>query len=185
MSYVILLISSDYFILIIIGSISFLFTGIVLLYLRQNVFDIQQRRQAGDIITDVVSTLNKSIDNKEKRIIDLMMRVDLLELRVQKQSENGLNNYSNVSIRPNIVQSDITSNRRDINLSETELEIIRYLSEQPYLVSEIRSRINKSREHTSRLISRLSKQNLIKKTNVGGQVSCELTNNGRSVLEGL
>ena len=78
MSYVILLISSDYIILIGITGISFLFTGIIILYLRRSVFDIQQRKQAGDILTEIVSTLNKSIDEKENRIIDLMMRVDLL-----------------------------------------------------------------------------------------------------------
>ena len=97
MSYVILLISSDYIILIGITGISFLFTGIIILYLRQSVFDIQQRKQAGDILTEIVSTLNKSIDEKENRIIDLMMRVDLLELRLQKQVGQEIKSGSNVS----------------------------------------------------------------------------------------
>ena len=185
MSYVILLISSDYIILVVIAGISFLFTGIIILYLRRSVFDIQQRKQAGDMLTEIVSTLNKSIDDKEKRIIDLMMRVDLLELRLQKQVEQKIESNSNTHSIINMNRSDISSSSSDINISETEEVIIKGLSKGPMLVSEIRTRINKSREHTSRLISRLSKVNVIKKRNVNGQVSCELTNIGRSVLEGL
>ena len=184
-SYVILLISSDYVILVVIAGISFLFTGIIILYLRRSVFDIQQRKQAGDMLTEIVSTLNKSIDDKEKRIIDLMMRVDLLELRLQKQVGQEVEGGSNVRSTISIHKSDITNSLSDINLSETEEIIIKSLGERSMLVSEVRTRIGKSREHTSRLISRLNKQNLIKKVNVGGQVSCELTDDGKSVLESL
>ena len=185
MSYVILLISSDYIILVVIAGISFLFTGIIILYLRRSVFDIQQRKQAGDMLTEIVSTLNKSIDDKEKRIIDLMMRVDLLELRLQKQVEQKVESNSSTRSMISINRSDITSSSSDINISETEEVIIKSLGKGPMLVSEIRTQINKSREHTSRLISRLSKVNVIKKRNVNGQVSCELTSRGRDILDGL
>ena len=185
MSYVILLISSDYIILVVIAGISFLFTGIIILYLRRSVFDIQQSKQAGDMLTEIVSTLNKSIDDKEKRIIDLMMRVDLLELRLQKQVEQKVESNSSTRSMISINRSDITSSSSDINISETEEVIIKSLSKGPMLVSEIRTQINKSREHTSRLISRLSKVNVIKKRNVNGQVSCELTSRGRDILVGL
>ena len=73
MSYVILLISSDYIILIVVTGLSFLFTVIIIVYLRRSLFDILQRKQAGDMLTEIVTTLNKSIDEKETRIIDLMM----------------------------------------------------------------------------------------------------------------
>lgn len=185
MSYVILLISSDYIILIGITGISFLFTGIIILYLRRSVFDIQQRKQAGDILTEIVSTLNKSIDEKESRIIDLMMRVDLLELRLQKQVGQEIKSGSNVYPITSINRSDITDSLSDINLSETEEVIIKSLSKEPMFVSEIRTQINKSREHTSRLVSRLSKLNVIKKRNINGQVSCELTDRGKDILGGL
>ncbi len=185
MSYVILLISSDYIILAGIVGISFLFTAIIIIYLRRGLFDIQQRKQAGDILTDIVSTLNKSIDEKEKRIIDLMMRVDLLELRLQKQVGQEIKGGSNVYPIANIDRSDITNNLRDINLSETEEVIVKSLGKGPMLVSEIRIQISKSREHTSRLISRLSKLNIVDKRNINGQVSCELTSLGKDILAGL
>ena len=185
MSYVILLISSDYIILAGIVGISFLFTAIIIIYLRRSLFDIHQRKQAGDILTEIVSTLNKSIDEKEKRIIDLMMRVDLLELRLQKQGGLEVRGSSDVYPITNIDRSDITNNLRDINLSETEEVIVKSLGKGPMLVSEIRIQISKSREHTSRLISRLSKLNIVDKRNINGQVSCELTSLGKDILAGL
>ena len=185
MSYVILLISSDYIILIVVTGLSFLFTVIIIVYLRRSLFDILQRKQAGDMLTEIVTTLNKSIDEKETRIIDLMMRVDLLELRLQKQVEQEIKSGSNVRPITNINRSDITNSLSDINLSETEEVIIKSLGEGPMLVSEIRTQISKSREHTSRLISRLSKLNIIRKRNINGQVSCELTNQGKDILVGL
>ena len=185
MSYVILLISSDYIILIVVTGLSFLFTVIIIVYLRRSLFDILQRKQAGDMLTEIVTTLNESIDEKETRIIDLMMRVDLLELRLQKQVEQEIKSGSNVRPITNINRSDITNSLSDINLSETEEVIIKSLSNGPMLVSEIRTQISKSREHTSRLISRLSKLNIIRKRNINGQVSCELTNQGKDILTGL
>ena len=182
MSYVILLISSDYIILAGIVGISFLFTAIIIIYLRRSLFDIHQRKQAGDILTEIVSTLNKSIDEKEKRIIDLMMRVDLLELRLQKQVGQEVEGGSNIRSTISIHKSDITNSLSDINLSETEEVIIKSLSKEPMFVSEIRTQINKSREHTSRLVSGLSKKGLIRKDFVSGQTVCHITDKGRDVI---
>ena len=98
-----------------------------------------------------------------------------------QEIKSGSNVYPITSIN----RSDITDSLSDINLSETEEVIIKSLSKEPMFVSEIRTQINKSREHTSRLVSRLSKLNVIKKRNINGQVSCELTDRGKDILGGL
>ena len=89
MLYVILLTSSD-----IIQVLGFVLLGfivsIIISFLGRNyITRFQQQMLAADMLSDIVASINKSIELKEERIVNLMMRVELLELRTKSRSVPG------------------------------------------------------------------------------------------------
>lgn len=139
---------------------------------------IRNYREAGDILSEMISSLYKVIDEKEQRVIDLMYRIDLLEV--------SLNQRRNVTFEERVSSSDVT---RDVTrapklvgkggLSVTEQSIIALLQPGSRRVFEITKELGKSREHTSRVLSRLWKEGFVERSSIGGSVSYSLTEKGR------
>ena len=67
-------------------------------------------------------------------------------------------------------------------MTATEEMLLKNLINGPKRISEIKGILGKSREHTSRLVSGLSKKGLIKKDFVSGQTVCHITDKGRDVI---
>ena len=149
--------------------IAFLFRG----YL----FNLRQQVLAADMLTEIVSSFNKSIEHKEKRIVDLMMRVELLELKVGTTVSSRINN-TNV-----VTSSDVSFDVRDITLNETELKLVKFISDGPKKISDVRVEIGKTREHTSRVVKSLVERKIIEKRSVDGQVLCYVSDRVLEKLE--
>ena len=132
---------------------------------------------AADMLTEIVSSFNKSIEQKEKRIVDLMMRVELLELKVGATASPRINN-TNV-----VTSSDISFDVRDITLNETELKLVKFISDGPKKISDVRVEIGKTREHTSRVVKSLVERKIIEKRSVDGQVLCYVSDRVLEKLE--
>jgi len=139
---------------------------------RGYLFNLRQQVVAADILTDIVSSFNKSIEQKEKRIVDLMMRVELLELKLDS-SQGFTPNIPNV-ISNSVMSSDVSVDINDITLSETELKVIKFLSDGPKRLFSVRQEIGKTREHTSRVVSSLVKKGIVEKRTKDGQVLCQI-----------
>ena len=157
---------------------------------------INEQNSANAILTDILTNVYDTINEKEKRIVDLMYRIDVLEARTKTQ-------YSSVSTPKN----EVVSNRYEavvsssvvnesgikggigggiteisLELTATEEMLLKNLINGPKRISEIKGGLGKSREHTSRLVSGLSKKGLIKKDFVSGQTVCHITDKGRDVI---
>tara|TARA_B100001013_G_scaffold330835_1_gene246028 strand:- start:4205 stop:4792 length:588 start_codon:yes stop_codon:yes gene_type:complete len=157
---------------------------------------IKEQNNANAILTDILTNIYDTINEKEKRIVDLMYRVDILEARTKTQ-------YSSVSMPKN----EVISNRYEavvrgstvdesgvrggigsgitkisLELTPTEEMLLKNLINGPKRISEIKGILGKSREHTSRLVSGLSKKGLIKKGFVSGQTVCHITDKGRDII---
>ena len=157
---------------------------------------IKEQNSANAILTDVLTNVYDTINEKEKRIVDLMYRIDVLETRTKTQ-------YSSVSTPKN----EVVSNRYEavvsssvvnesgikggigggiteisLELTATEEMLLKNLINGPKRISEIKGVLGKSREHTSRLVSGLSKKGLIRKDFVSGQTVCYITDKGRDVI---
>ena len=132
---------------------------------------------AADMLTEIVSSFNKSIEQKEKRIVDLMMRVELLELKVGATVSSRINN-TNV-----VTSSDVSFDVRDITLNETELKLVKFISDGPKKISDVRVEIGKTREHTSRVVKSLVERKIIEKRSVDGQVLCYVSDRVLEKLE--
>ena len=166
-----LILSDIYSILLVVGA-GFVISLLTVFLFRGYLFNLRQQVVAADILTDIVSSFNKSIEQKEKRIVDLMMRVELLELKLDS-SQGFTPNIPNV-ISNSVMSSDVSVDINDITLSETELKVIRFLSDGPKRLFSVRQEIGKTREHTSRVVSSLVKKGIVEKRTKDGQVLCQI-----------
>ena len=166
-----LILSDIYSILLVVGA-GFVISLLTVFLFRGYLFNLRQQVVAADILTDIVSSFNKSIEQKEKRIVDLMMRVELLELKLDS-SQGFTPNIPNV-ISNSVMSSDVSVDINDITLSETELKVIKFLSDGPKRLFSVRQEIGKTREHTSRVVSSLVKKGIVGKRTKDGQVLCQI-----------
>ena len=84
-----------------------------------------------------------------------------------------------------MTSSDVSFDISDVtlkNLPETELKVVKFLSDGPKLMSEVREEIRKTREHTSRVVKKLVEKRLVEKRSKDGQVLCQIPD---QVLEKL
>ena len=166
-----LILSDIYSILLVVGA-GFVISLLTVFLFRGYLFNLRQQVVAADILTDIVSSFNKSIEQKEKRIVDLMMRVELLELKLG--SSQGFTPNIPKVISNSVMSSDVSVDINDITLSETELKVIKFLSDGPKRLFSVRQEIGKTREHTSRVVSSLVKKGIVEKRTKDGQVLCQI-----------
>ena len=167
-----LLILSDVYSILLVVGVGFVISLLIAFLFRGYLFNLRQQVTAADMLTDIVSSFNKSIEQKEKRIIDLMMRVELLELKLGAGQNFVPVNTSVVS--NSVMSSDVSIDINDITLSETELRVIKFLSDGPKRLFDVRQEIGKTREHTSRVVSSLVKKGIVEKRTKDGQVLCQV-----------
>ena len=77
-----LLILSDIYSILLIVGVGFASSLVVVFVFRGYLFNLRQQMLAADMLSEIVTSFNKSIEQKEQRIVDLMMRVELLELKL-------------------------------------------------------------------------------------------------------
>ena len=170
-----LLILSDIYSILLVVGIGFGLSLVIVFVFRGYLFNLRQQMLAADMLSEIVTSFNKSIEQKEQRIVDLMMRVELLELKLgagQVISSVARSNNNNF-----VTSSDVSLDVSDItlkNLPETELRVVKFLSDGPKLMSEVRIEIGKTREHTSRTVKKLVEKHLVEKRTRDGQVLCQI-----------
>ncbi len=176
----ILLILSDVYVILLVVGLGFTISLIIAFVFRGYLFNLRQQVLAADMLTEIVSSFNKSIEQKEQRIVDLMMRVELLELKLNSGQVTSSNLRSNIN--NSVTSSDVSFDISDITLTDTELKVVKFLSDGPKRMFEVREEIGKTREHTSRVVSSLVKKGVVEKRSKDGQVLCQIRDN---VLEKL
>lgn len=115
---------------VVIGFLSFWFMIQMRLLLREH-------GEGSEILSQMASSIFDSINEKERRIVDLMYRMDLLEVAVKRQKTN-FGAEQNVMVRD--VRRDVTSpniTRAQGGVSEAEFRLLSSLKEGSRKVSEI------------------------------------------------
>ena len=167
-----LLILSDIYTILAVVGIGFVSSLVIAFVFRGYLFNLKQQMLAADMLSEIVTSFNKSIEQKEQRIVDLMMRVELLELKLGSGQRSPSVLRSNIS-NP-VTSSDVSFDISDITLTDTELKAVKFLSDGPKKMSEVREEIGKTREHTSRVVSALVKKGIVDKRSKDGQVLCQI-----------
>lgn len=138
-------------------------------------------------------------DEYNQIISDLRSKLDLVEIRINSMHDNNKQN--------NIVDiSDIDSNKsqyishsipvtNDVTITQKKddekveevrvntVDSILEMLEVPLTSREIQRRINKSREHTSRLLKKLYSENIVMRDGSNRPFKYKITNEGRKLLE--
>ena len=182
-SYVMLLILSDIYTILLVVGVGFATSLLLVFVFRGYLFNLRQQMLAADMLSEIVTSFNKSIEQKEQRLVDLMMRVELLELKLG--SNQVISSVTRSNNSNSVISSDVSLDISDVTLKklpETELKVVKFLLDGPKLMSEVRVEIGKTREHTSRTIKKLVGKHLVEKRTKDGQVLCQIPD---QVLEKL
>ncbi len=138
-------------------------------------------------------------DEYNQIISDLRSKLDLVEIKINSVHNNNKQNEivdtsdmdSNKSqdISHSIpVTNDVIITQKKDDEKEEELRVntvdsILEMLEVPLTSREIQRRINKSREHTSRLLKKLYSENIVMRDGSNRPFKYKITNEGRKLLE--
>lgn len=137
-------------------------------------------------------------DEYNQIISDLRSKLDLVEIKINSLHNNSSQNkivdisdMDNKSQRISHsipVTNDVIITQKKDDEKEEELRVntvdsILEMLELPLTSREIQRRINKSREHTSRLLKKLYSENIVMRDGSTRPFKYKITNEGRKLLE--
>ena len=135
-------------------------------------------------------------DDYNEIISDIRTKLDMMELKVNSVNNSGrqIDNVDtgdmdsiksqNISHPLIPVTNDvIVTHSRDEELRVNTIDSILKMLEVPLTSREIQRRINKSREHTSRLLKKLYSENIVMRDESTRPFKYKITNEGRKLLE--
>jgi predicted transcriptional regulator len=141
-------------------------------------------------------------DEYNKIISDLRTKLDMIEMKinpvnigaaqaelVSKSDMGNKRSHKAMSqdMTPVTKEVIITEKKRDVNEDKTfrvnTVDTILRMLEVPLTSREIQKKIYKSREHTSRLLKKLSSENIVMRDESTRPFKYKITNEGRKLLE--
>ena len=138
-------------------------------------------------------------DEYNQIISDLRSKLDLVEIKINSGYNNNRQNeiLNSSDMDPNKSQdishsipvtNDVIITQKKDDEKEEELRVntvdsILEMLEVPLTSREIQRRINKSREHTSRLLKKLYSENIVMRDGNNRPFKYKITNEGRKLLE--
>ena len=161
------------------------------------------REKENDKFKDIlIEGYFRKFDEYNKIISDLRTKVDMIEMKINRvntrsdQEEfvatsdmGNKRSYKGMSHAMTPVTKDviITEKKGDVNENEalrlSTVDTILNMLEVPLTSREIQRKINKSREHTSRLLKKLYSENIVMRDGSTRPFKYKITNEGRKLLE--
>ncbi|MCS7116814.1 MAG: helix-turn-helix domain-containing protein [Nitrososphaerota archaeon] len=146
---------------------------------------VSEKKEASEILKDMLTELHNRLDAQERKIADQEIKIDLIEVKVNrfmKSSEyvkpsESISQDSEIKEivkeikqrlesleRPVTVASQPKSHHREREeLTPTENEILKLLEGGAMTSQQIRMKIGKSREHTTRLMKKLFEKGYVRR----------------------
>ncbi len=142
---------------------------------------------SGDIGRNLLGALDARLKKQDERILDLMARVDVLQskgLQVQSALESlSPEPFETIGSKagafsepPSTPQGRLGGSR---SLEPTEKIVLQLLSARPRTSVEIKALVNKSREHTARLMKSLFERRLVIRNDSKKPFVYQITEQGR------
>jgi predicted transcriptional regulator len=144
-----------------------------------------------DEYNEIISDLRSKLDvidqkiNSEKSIIkenELAATIKSSNMAKDRSHKAISHNSVPVTKNLNVTGEDIASEEEDTLRANTVDSILRML-EVPLTSREIQRKINKSREHTSRLLKKLYSENIVMRDESVRPYKYKITDEGRRLLE--
>ncbi|HEX5672873.1 MAG TPA: hypothetical protein VFX75_01600 [Nitrososphaeraceae archaeon] len=136
-------------------------------------------------------------DEYNQIISDLRTKLDLVEIKINSENNNkwkeivdisdiDSNKSQDMSHSIPVTNDVIVTQKKDDKNEELRIntvDSILKMLEVPLTSREIQTRINKSREHTSRLLKKLYSENIVMRDGSNRPFKYKITNEGRKLLE--
>ena len=144
-----------------------------------------------DEYNEIISELRSKLDVIDQKINSEKYIINKNELTATNNSSDMTKDMSHKAISHNsipvtknlnVTGEDIASEEEDSSRANTVDSILRML-EVPLTSREIQRKINKSREHTSRLLKKLYSENIVMRDESVRPYKYKITNEGRRLLE--
>ena len=164
--------------------------------------DSKEREEENDKFKDMlIEGYFHKFDEYNEIISDLRTKLDMIQMKVNSVNNSGMETVDNGDIYSNksrdishsmipvtnVTNDVIVNQRKDEEKDELRLstvDSILKMLEVPLTSREIQRRINKSREHTSRLLKKLYSENIVMRDGSSRPFKYKITNEGRKLLEG-
>jgi predicted transcriptional regulator len=182
-------------ILFVLSFVAFFYFG----YFRDLKERVKENQKFKDMLIDGYI---RKFDEYNDIISELQTKIDMIELRINPQkstriedelvtSTNAVNDRSHKNISHNVtpvMKSVIITDKKDDIRDDVALHLntvnsILKMLEVPLTSREIQGKINKSREHTSRLLKKLYSENIVIRDETTRPFRYKITNEGRKLLE--
>ena len=176
------------------------FFGVMLLLGIKN-FSSKQNKTTRTFVDSILSEYSAKLENYKNIITEIRAKVDLLESKIDNMGlDYAENTARNVKASDSLVMTkrdstilDVTNSddQRDINTRQSQSHtdsnntidiILKSLIETPRSARDIQHLINKSREHTSRVLKKLYLENLVSRDHRNTPFKYTITNEGRRRL---
>ena len=140
-----------------------------------------------DEYNEIISDLRTKLDMIEMKITPVNIRSKQEEFVATGDMENRSQkdmSHTMTSVTKDVI---ITEKKNDVNDDENlrlnTVDSILMMLEVPLTSREIQKKINKSREHTSRLLKKLYSENIVMRDGSTRPFKYKITNEGRKLLE--
>ena len=141
-----------------------------------------------DEYNEIISDLRTKLDMIEMKINPVNIRSNHEEF-ISTSDIGNKRSHKDMSHTSTLVTKDviITEKKGDVNEDEAlrlnTVDTILRMLEVPLTSREIQRKINKSREHTSRLLKKLYSENIVMRDGSTRPFKYKITNEGRKLLE--
>jgi len=170
----------------------------------------KEQKDASEIIKGVISELRDRLGQQDQKILDQQVRLDLIELkldqlskalgkeekeaikvhevsdtrRILEEVKDLLRNLGKSESAPSKEQQKEEAKEIAIikGLSPTENSVLKLLIEEAKTPKQIQQRINKSREHTARLMKRLFELGYVTREERKRPYVYEITERGKALM---
>jgi predicted transcriptional regulator len=182
-------------ILFVLSFVAFFYFG----YFRDLKERVKENQKFKDMLIDGYI---RKFDEYNDIISELRSKIDMIELRINPEkstrmedelvtSTNTVDDRSHKNISHNVtpvMKSVIITDKKDDIRDDVALHLntvnsILKMLEVPLTSREIQGKINKSREHTSRLLKKLYSENIVIRDETTRPFRYKITNEGRKLLE--
>jgi len=139
-----------------------------------------------EIIKTIIREFDNREDNQNKKIAELMLKIDILESKVSQKQTGPYFTYKVpneghiVKVEPEIVER--VSGVIPVDIGPIELQILKYIATGSKTSREVQDTIKRSREHTARLLKVLYQKNYLSRENKGKYFLYSITENGRQFI---
>lgn len=144
------------FVLLIAPVATLILTVVVLSYYFQRLKEVGNKNlEASEIVRNIITEIRSRMNNQDKKIMDQEVKLEILELRIARLLQQSEKELSIKLERRGINRKIQRERSRNKILTDTEKTILMYLTERDYTATELQSLIEKTREHTARMLKKL------------------------------